>query len=311
MSELPKVSVLLPTYNTANFLGRAIDSVLNQTFQSFELLILDDGSTDSSAAIIADFQKSDPRVKPIQLNHGGIVKALNAGIDTAKGEYIARMDADDQMSPDRLEKQYDYCSKHPKVVLGTNASLCDPKLRELGKLNPPATHKEILADCLAGLASSLMHPTMMASKNTLIEIGKYRETYRHIEDLDLYLRAAINGCTLFNLTDTVGLKYRLHANSISNSKADLQMQLKKKLLSELEEDGAITPDWDRLNRADQNLPRSRQEFYRKWGYIGCTNGRNALGYGYLLKSIFTPPMTVKNTSDALKLFKLLIKGNKS
>ncbi|HKK53946.1 MAG TPA: glycosyltransferase family A protein [Patescibacteria group bacterium] len=101
----PKISVIIPTYNRANFLPRAIKSVLNQTFKDFELIIVDDGSTDNTKEVINNYLKNDDRIKYIyQQNSGGPPKPKNTGIKIAKGEYIAFLDSDDEWFKDKLKK---------------------------------------------------------------------------------------------------------------------------------------------------------------------------------------------------------------
>ena len=102
----PKVSVIIPTYNRANLLARAIKSVLNQTFQDFELIVVDDGSTDNTRKVVEEFQKKDSRIKYIfQENSGGPAKPINTGIKNSKGEYITILEDDDEFLPQKLQKQ--------------------------------------------------------------------------------------------------------------------------------------------------------------------------------------------------------------
>ena len=104
----PTVSIIIPTYNRAHLIGRAIQSVLNQTYQNFEIIVVDDGSTDNTEEMIKEFQKHDKRIKYIrhEKNRGGAA-ARNTGIKVARGEYIAFQDSDDEWLPEKLEKQMD------------------------------------------------------------------------------------------------------------------------------------------------------------------------------------------------------------
>ncbi len=119
----PTISVVMPVYNGAKYLKEAIESVLNQSFKDFELILINDGSTDSSESIIKSFD--EPRI--VYLNNGGnlgLSKSFNKGIIAAKGTYIARMDADDVSLPNRFEIQLDYLDTHPNIgVIGTNIIL--------------------------------------------------------------------------------------------------------------------------------------------------------------------------------------------
>src|SRR5947209_5635284 len=112
----PKASVLLPAFNAEEHLPHAIESILCQTFDDFELLVIDDGSEDGTFDIAKHYAERDPRVVVVQCGtNGGIAKALNQGIDLARGEYIARMDADDWSYPYRLERQIEFMEAHPEI----------------------------------------------------------------------------------------------------------------------------------------------------------------------------------------------------
>ena len=114
----PKVSVVVPANNAERYISEAIESVLNQTFEDYELIIVNDGSTDRTEDIILDYQKMDPRIIYLKNEENlRICRTLNRGLEAARGDYIARMDADDWSYPARLEKQLDYMRNNPDVVL--------------------------------------------------------------------------------------------------------------------------------------------------------------------------------------------------
>ena len=116
----PKISVIIPTYNRAGILNRAIQSVFNQTFRDFELIVVDDGSTDDTARSVASL----PSIKYLSQNHSGVSKARNLGIEHARGEWLAFLDSDDKWLPEKLERQINYANAHPEIrifhSLGTN-----------------------------------------------------------------------------------------------------------------------------------------------------------------------------------------------
>ena len=115
----PKVSIIIPTYNRVDLLPRAINSVLNQTFQDFELIVVDDGSTDNTKQVVEEFQKKDKRIKYIwQENSGAPAKPRNTGIKNSQGEYIALLDHDDEWLPEKLEKQLEIFEKNRQTNLG-------------------------------------------------------------------------------------------------------------------------------------------------------------------------------------------------
>src|SRR4051812_38318159 len=113
---MSQVSVLMPVYNAGRYLAEAVDSVLTQSFRDFEFVIVDDGSTDGSAAMLDDYARQDSRVKLVRRPNTGIVGALNDGLRECRGEFVARMDADDVSLPERFEKQVAYLREHHEVV---------------------------------------------------------------------------------------------------------------------------------------------------------------------------------------------------
>ncbi|MFD1958687.1 glycosyltransferase family 2 protein [Novosphingobium panipatense] len=123
----PRVSVLLPCYNGAAYLEEAVRSILLQTFADFELIVVDDGSTDATADILARMGRRDPRLRVVRQPNGGIVAALNTAIAHARGEYIARMDADDVSFPERFAFQVAWLDAHPATVLVGGYAVGDPR----------------------------------------------------------------------------------------------------------------------------------------------------------------------------------------
>ena len=131
MSKIPDISVLMPVFNSERYLKTAIESILNQTFQDFELIIVDDGSTDASENIIRSFE-SEKIFSYKNAGNIGLIATLNRGIDLCRGKYIARMDADDVSLPTRLEKQFNFLKKNPEYALvGSNAERIDDKNKHL------------------------------------------------------------------------------------------------------------------------------------------------------------------------------------
>ncbi len=137
----PKVTVLLPVYNGARFLRQAIDSVLSQTWKDFELLVVNDGSTDGTAAILESY--SDPRIRILSnVQNIGLTLSLNKGLQSARGEYIARIDADDIALPIRLEKQVSYLDQHPEVgLVATGVKVIDERGHVTGSYQAPFEHR--------------------------------------------------------------------------------------------------------------------------------------------------------------------------
>lgn len=205
----PKVSVVMAVHNGARYLGDSVDSVLRQTLPALELIIVDDGSTDSTPALLRQFSAIDPRIRVITLRHGGLPKALNVGIQTSASEFIARMDADDLCMPHRLERQYEFLSANSGVVaVGTQIrDIDDAGFPIADSRSLPLDHAGIDAWNLRG-GGGINHPSSMIRRSQLATIGGYRDEFSTAQDLDLFLRLAEVG-QLANLSETL-LCYRRH-----------------------------------------------------------------------------------------------------
>src|SRR3989338_1379355 len=162
---LPKITVLITVFNGEKYLNECIDSVLNQSFEDFEFLIIDDKSTDGSLKIIKSY--ADKKIRIIE-NHKnfGQVKSLNIGLDSARGEYVARLDQDDVMIKDRLAKQLDFLRKNPDVsAVGTWARVIDEQGSVFKRSCPPARNEQMLANVFF-VCYYLIHPSVTFRKDT-------------------------------------------------------------------------------------------------------------------------------------------------
>ena len=207
------VSVLLPVYNGEKFLEKSIKSVLKQTFTNFELLIYNDGSTDSTATIISLFD--DDRIQLFESHENkGIVHALNFLIDKARGFLIARIDADDVWYPNKLEKQIHFINSHREIVLvGCFARLIDDKGLEFKtKFKQYSDYNEIRKYLLN--SNFIIHSSVLIRKRLFNYIGKYREKYLHTEDYDLWLRVLYSNLRFLILPEVL-LDYRVSLFSVN------------------------------------------------------------------------------------------------
>lgn len=215
----PAVSVIMPCWNGERYLEIAVHSILNQSFENFELLLIDDGSTDSTPDIIQALAKKDPRIIPHAGEHAGLVAALNMGLRLSKAPLIARMDSDDIARPTRLAKQVAAFADHPNLVLlGTQAQLIGPEGQSKRKLHVPTNNAELQK----ALATScpFIHPSVMFRREAVDKSGAYNELYRHAEDYDLWLRMAGIG-DIANLHEDL-LQYRIHGANISQTHSNAQ-----------------------------------------------------------------------------------------
>ncbi|MEI6352473.1 MAG: glycosyltransferase [Candidatus Nomurabacteria bacterium] len=225
----PIISVIMPVYNGEKFLKEAIESILNQSFQDFELIIINDASTDNSLNIINKYSDNilyKNKIKIINnkenlFSKHGIVKVLNSGMKIANGKYIARMDADDISLPERFEKQINILEKENATLCGTWAITINEDGKEISKMNYPKTswigNKFYL---LKG--NPFIHPTVMFNKETIQNIGSYKN-YKHIEDYELWTRIVPEYKSI-NIPEYL-FKYRIHSNQITR-KTNLEMRLK-------------------------------------------------------------------------------------
>lgn len=227
----PLISVLMPVYNSEDYLKQAIESILNQTFTNFEFLIFDDGSTDKSKEIILKYAEKDSRIIFfLSPENQGYTKHLNKGLEIAKGKYIARMDSDDICLPNRLQMQVNFMEKNEKVwVLGASSLIIDKDANEVG-ISTRITDPEKLY-FISFFINPLSHPTVIFRKDQILKIGGYNNAKVPSEDFDLWVKVLGNG-KIANL-ETPLLKYREHGESISSKKKELQKKYSQETLQHL------------------------------------------------------------------------------
>lgn len=227
---MPKISVIIPTYNRADLLPRAINSVLNQTFKDFELIIVDDGSTDNTKEIVSEYLKKDNRIKYIyQENSGGPAKPKNVGIKNSKGKYIAILDSDDEWFPKKLKIQLDCYEKN----LNNNIGLIGCGGIKISKnekkyIQPnyflPIKSKELLERCIPFSSSSIL-----IKRSVFNTIGLFDENFKSADDRDLYIR--INQLYNFIFVQKPLFYYFIHDNNISSKdNKDLRINEQEKII---------------------------------------------------------------------------------
>lgn len=211
-ARAPRVSVVLPVYNGEPFVAEAIGSILAQSFADFEVIALNDGSRDGSGEILDRIARTDRRVIVLHQTNAGIIAALNSGLALARGEFIARMDADDVAHPERFARQLAFLDAHPDIaVVGSAVTLIDESGRPIRDVAYPATPEAVAEFLETGAA--LAHPSVMMRRHAVRAVGGYRAAYRHAEDYDLWLRMA-QRYRLANLPDRL-LLYRQHPAKLS------------------------------------------------------------------------------------------------
>lgn len=224
MIQQPEISVLLPVYNSEKYVFEAVQSILQQSYSDFELIILNDGSQDDSEKIIRSF--TDQRIQYIRNEKNiGLIATLNNGLKIAKGAFIARMDADDIALPNRLEQQVHFLRNNPDV------GMCGTHFIPFGKNNasaPVLPHLNDEVRMTLIFRSAMAHPSVMMRKGLIDEFNlSYHVDYPAAEDYKLWTDFALHG-KMVNLKEVL-LKYRVHENQITQTKVEQKETSLKKI----------------------------------------------------------------------------------
>jgi glycosyltransferase involved in cell wall biosynthesis len=277
----------MPVYNCRPYLAEAIASICAQSFSNFELIIVDDGSADGSAAIIDDAASTDARIRVLRRPNTGIVGALNDGLVAARGELIARMDGDDLAEPTRFAEQIAYLAAHPAcIAVGSAAWFIDRDGAVIDRYSPPLDHRGIEERLLLGDGGALVHPALMLRRAAIQAVGGYRRDYDRAEDLDLFLRLGRHG-TLANLASPL-LRYRLHFSSTNFVHREQQRALCARIVAEARAERGLPA----LPAAAQGLapadlsPATR---HRGWAVTALRWGRRSTAIKHGLLAVRAEP----------------------
>ncbi len=217
--DTPLVSVILATYNGSRYIREAISSVLAQKYDNFELIIIDDASTDSTAHIIAEYVEKDSRVRSIKNDKNlKLVESLNRGISFSKWEYIARIDDDDRWSDTgKLMKQIQEFEKNPNLaVVGTQGYVIDENGTQTGQEMVHALHS-IDVRREFRVKNALIHTSILAKKRAFVGAWLYKKDWLYVEDFDLWLRVLGKGYDVANISD-FSIEYRMRSGSTTGKK---------------------------------------------------------------------------------------------
>ena len=233
----------MPVYNAGRFLGPAIDSILGQTFSDFELITINDGSTDGSGKILEAYAKRDKRMRVVHQKNMGIVSTLNKAIDLSKGKYLARQDGDDISFLTRFEQQIAILDAREDVVLVTGSfEVIDEQDEYLYREVIPTNDRDIKRAMY--LRNPIGHGSVMFRKSTCLDVGKYSADCGPTEDYELWTRLAEAG--KFAGTEGTLFRWRVNTNGITSTKNDLQVTIMKQHIDKL---WKKSPP-DMLSRAD-------------------------------------------------------------
>ena len=225
----PAVSIVMPTYNMATFLPECISSILEQDYAHFELIVVDDGSTDQTKQLIRSFQ--DKRITYVQRAHD-YMASMNAGIQMAQGKYILRMDADDVMLPGRITRQVEYMEKHPET------DVCGSGMKNFGQDDSSspglAGHIAIASSLL--LCNTMAHPTVIMRRESVKRYVErhgalYDKGYIYAEDYHLWTRMVMEGFRFDNLRDLL-IKHRISPQAVTSAHAEESQKAGEKAKNE-------------------------------------------------------------------------------
>ena len=218
-ADTRQLSVVLPVYNAAEFLRPAIESILNQTFDDFELIVIDDGSTDNTAEILSSFDDARIRLEPNQENIG-LIETLNKGLRLATAPLVARQDADDISSPNRFALQGEHLQANADTVaVGAAMNLVDAEDQFIAQWVYPKS--PLLCRWQALFDSPMGHSVSMFRRDAVLSAGGYSPDHKYAEDYDLWTRLQESGA-VENLELPL-VEYRVHETSVSQANEDRQI----------------------------------------------------------------------------------------
>jgi glycosyltransferase involved in cell wall biosynthesis len=214
---LPTVTCIMPVLNGEAFIEAAVRSVFAQTARDWDLVVVDNGSTDGTPQVLERLAKEDPRLRSLREPERGIVSALNRGLNATSAPYVARLDADDLAMPARFERQLAAFARNPDLVLVAsryelwNAATNERRLA--GEvLSGDALYQRLL------VSNVIAHPSVMMRRDAVVAAGQYRAEFAPVEDLDLWLRLGKRGP--MSVLDDCLLTYRIHPGQVTAQKSD-------------------------------------------------------------------------------------------
>ncbi len=261
------LSVLLPAYNAEKHLAEAVSSVLAQTHTDFELLILNDGSTDRTLAIAEHSRARDARIQVVTHGNMGMGAALNQALEFAAADWIVRLDADDLMLPRRLERQIAFVEGHPRLaVAGSLVHYIGDDGRVIGSASSPlAAPADFERLQRQGKPVSLHHPSVILRKDVVQAVGGYRPQFWPADDFDLWARIAEQDHLILVQQEYL-THYRIHGASVSitaAAQAGRQLRWAKECANHRRR-GVAEPDYEQFQKIEQSRPRAaRANHHRK------------------------------------------------
>ncbi len=214
---MTKISILLPVFNDQDFIKRSINSILNNSYKDYELIIINDGSNDSTLEILKTI--NDPRMKLFSKTNTGLIDSLNYGLTKCNYDIVMRMDGDDEIKESKIKTQLNYFKTRNYILLGTGAEIIDNNSRVKKIIDVPEDNINILNN-MKNLKTSLIHPSIMFYKDAIIKSGGYDSKFDVAEDFELYFRISKYG-NLGNINIPL-LRLRKNEDNISKKRSSTQ-----------------------------------------------------------------------------------------
>lgn len=286
--DMPRISVLLPVYNASRYLERAVRSLFAQRFSDFEILALNDASTDDSLAILHRLNQVDARLKVIDAPKRGMSSQLNEALRMARSEFIARMDADDIALPSRFSKQIEALDARPEIGLLAGAyQLIDERDRPIATLTQPNDHDALVEIMLSG-RNPICHPLVMFRKSVIEHVGGYDASMYPSDDLDLWLR--MSEVTKLAALDDVLLKYRQHSESVSELLQEKQIETARRAAQDACRRRHVTKEFKMENGWRPGTNRaSKQKYLLSIGWMAFNAGHRNTARSVAFQSIRNRP----------------------
>lgn len=279
-NKFPVISVLMSVYNDIPYLDDAVKSILNQTFQDFEFIIVNDGSTDESLELLKKYAQLDDRIRLFDESNKGLTKELQFALEYVRGKYIARMDGDDIALPERFSHQIRYMNTNPEIICsGTNVIFIDEDSDPIGYSNQETNHKNIEQQLFSGRGGAIYHPTMIAKTSAIKEVGGYNVKYRIGQDLDLFLKLGEVG--VLGNSNKVTMKFRrYHKSTTALEENKSGIERRKEIVLE-----ALHRRNSETNEVDIKIkpPQTVIEYHLFMGIKAIRNGFLKTGCKHLLR----------------------------
>ena len=288
----PALSVLMTARNAEPFLADALNSILNQTFTDFELVVVDDASNDATPRTLERYAAADHRLRILRNgSRQGISKSANRGLEVCRAPVIARMDADDIAMPDRLEVQYAFFRESGAVAVGCYVEYMDRDGRRLTTIASPTDNADIQAGLLQGNCT-LWHTGSMISAAALRQVGGYNERYQSAVDIELWLRLGEVG-RLANQPRMLQ-RYRFYGTSVSAKRRDEQMDLCQQATIEAATRRGIAPQFKEKEHWRPGRDRaSRHRFMLRLGWWAQRSGEYGTATLYARRALALHPASLE------------------